>query len=293
MNYSGKKVVIVGGSGFVGTCLARELLALGARVIIVDPKQSSLAGVEYLQSDLSYVPSFEALQRPFVVFNLAGVPIFGRWTSEYKKAIRSSRVDITSKLSVKFSDPMFAPECFVSTSAIGIFGDRGDEVLDEGSQTRQDTYLAQVSSDWEDAARKAEAFGVRVRIVRNAHVLGRGGILSVLRGIFRWGIGGTLSSGDQYMSFVSIDECVRTYLEAPFSDRQVVHAVSVAPVTNREFSRTLARVMYRPCLFRIPMFAMRMLYGEFASEIVTSQRVVSLYRSGDERLEEVLRASLR
>jgi uncharacterized protein (TIGR01777 family) len=293
MNYSGEKVIIVGGSGFVGTQLSKELLSLGAHVVVVDPKPSSVQGVEYVQSDLSFVPSFESLHRPFVVFNLAGVPIFGRWNESYKKAIRASRVDIAHKLSVKFSDPAFAPEFFVSTSAIGVFGDRGDEVLDEESQTRSDTYLAQVAHDWEQAAFEAERFNVGVRIVRNAHILGRGGILSVMRNIFKWGIGGTLSSGRQYMSFVSIEECVKTYLEAPFSKHKILHAVSIEPATNQEFSHTLARAMRRPCMFRIPLFAMRLLYGEFADEIVTSQRVVSLYRTPGESLEEILKRSLK
>ncbi len=286
--YQGKKVIIVGGSGFIGTQLALELERQGAQVVIVDPYPSPLKTVTYIKSDLHIIPDFEALQNPYVVFNLAGVPIFGRWNKKYKEKINSSRIIPIQNLILKFQNTVYRPEYFVSTSAIGIYGDRGDEVLDENSKTRQDSFLAQVAHKWEQEALLAKQLGVEVRIIRNAHVLGKGGILGVLTKIFKWWIGGSLGSGKQYMSFVSIEECINLYIHAPFLNNQIKNAVSIKPLTNKDFSKLLARVLKVPCLFRIPVWGIGLLYGEFAKEIVTSQRVVSLYNPAQENITDVL-----
>ncbi len=292
MRYAHKKVVIVGGSGFVGTQLALRLMREGSHVIIIDPHPSPLKSVEYIQSDLSFIPDFEALQHVFVIFNLAGVPIFGRWTKHYMKLVRSSRVDLTRRLVSKCKMPEFRPQFLVSTSAIGVYGDRGDEMLDESSSTTANTYLAQVAADWEKEALAAKEFGIEVRIIRNAHVIGQGGILGVLKKVFRFGLGGSLGSGAHYMSLVSIDRCIETYCNAPFGHEEIKNAVSMYPVTNREFSSKVARAMKRPCLFRIPVWGLRMVYGDFAREIVTSQRVQTKYDPEFEDLNQVLRENL-
>lgn len=290
--YQNKKVIIVGGSGFIGTKLALALQSQGAHVVIVDPVPTRVEGVTYIQSDFSTLPNFEALQNPYAVFNLAGVPIFGRWTKKYKQKVRDSRINTTRLLVEKFQNPVYKPEFFVSTSAIGVYGNRGDEKLDENSDTVSDSYLAQLAHDWEEEALRATESGVIVKIVRNAHVLGKGGILGVMHKIFKWGIGGALGNGSQYMSFVSIEKCVETYLRAPFVSGVYSNAVSIEPISNKEFSKRLAKVLHVPCLFKIPVFAMYILYGEFAKEIVTSQRVYTIYDSGEENLEEVIKRSL-
>jgi uncharacterized protein (TIGR01777 family) len=293
MNYKNKKVILIGGSGFIGTQIAKALYRQGAHIVILDPHPTSLDFVTYIKSDLKTLPDFDAIKNPFIVINLAGVPIFGRWNKTYKEKIKTSRIDVTRILVEKFKHSEFRPEYFINTSAIGVFGDREDEILNEHSETKANTYLAQIAYDWEQEALQAEKYGVHVKIVRNAHVLGKGGLLAVMKKIFAWGIGGHLGRGDQYMSFVSIDRCVQTYLQAPFVDSKIIHAVSIEPLTNKEFSKILAHILHRPCLFFIPVFAMRILYGDFAKEIVTSQRVVSLYNTEKEDIKDVLIALVK
>lgn len=292
MNYKDKKVVLIGGSGFIGTQLALRLMSLGANVVVVDPYPSSLKEVAYVQSDLVTYPKNQALEKPFAVFNLAGVPIFGRWTKSYKALVRSSRIDTTRVIVDAFKDEAYRPQYLVSTSAIGVYGDRGNDLLDENSVTVANTYLAQVAADWESEAGRAQGYGVFVRIVRNAHVLGKGGILGVLQKVFRTGLGGSLGNGRQYMSFVSMERCLDAYLNAPFEENTIKNAVSIEPITNHDFSKLLARLLGRPCLFRIPVWAMSIVYGEFAREIVTSQRVFTAFDPRREDLEDILRKLL-
>ncbi len=293
MMYQNKKVIVVGGSGFIGTQLVLALQSQGAHVVIVDPVLPRIKSAEYIQSDFSSFPNFEALQNPYAVFNLAGVPIFARWTNSYKQKLRDSRINTTRLLVEKFKNPIYRPEFFVSTSAIGVYGNRGDEMLNENSKCVQDSFLAQLACDWEQEAFQARELGVQVKIVRNGHVLGKGGILGVLTKIFKWGIGGSLGNGKQYMSFVSIEKCIETYLIAPFKkDSNIYNAVSIKPITNKEFSKHFAKILHRPCLFRIPVWSMYLLYGEFAKEIVTSQRVYTVYNPRFENLEEVVKKIL-
>lgn len=288
MNYENKKVIIIGGSGFIGTQLAIQLQKRGAQVVIVDPYPSSLKDVEYVKSDLNTFPDLKILQNPEVVFNLAGVPIFGRWNKKYKEKVKSSRINTTRNLILKFKDPLYKPKFFVSTSAIGVYGDRGDETLDEDSKTLQNTYLAQVAHEWEQEALTGQKEGIEVRIVRNGHVLGKGGLIAVMKKIFKWGIGGYLSSGKQYMSFVSIEECVETYLNAPNTSSIILNAVSIDSISNKDFSKMLGHILRRPCLFKIPLWSIQLLYGDFAKEIVTSQRVTSKYVDKKEDIKQVL-----
>jgi uncharacterized protein (TIGR01777 family) len=289
MIYQNKKVIIVGGSGFIGTQLALSLQKEGAQVVIIDPYPSPLKTVIYIKSDLQTIPHFDALRNPFIVFNLAGASIFGRWTKKYKNKLRESRINTTRTLVTKFEDPDYRPEFFISTSAIGVYGNRGDEKLDENSETKQDSFLAQLAHDWEQEAFKARQLDIDVRIIRNAHVLGKGGILGVLTKIFKLGIGGSLGKGNQYMSFVSIQKCIEVYVNSPFMNTEYINAVSIEPISNKDFSKRFAKVLHVPCLFKIPVWGMYLLYGEFAKEIVSSQRVYGVNNSNFEDLEEVIK----
>jgi uncharacterized protein (TIGR01777 family) len=292
MQYQNKKVIIIGGSGFVGTQLALYLQNEGALVVIVDPRPTSLKNVMYIKSDLQYFSDFDVLQKSFAVFNLAGIPIFGRWNKKYKEQVRTSRILTTHNIIEKFKNPIYRPDFFVSTSAIGVYGDRGDELLNEYSKTIPNTYLAKVAHDWEQEALNAEELGVQVRIIRNAHVLGRGGILGVLKKVFKTGLGGSLGNGKQYMSFVSIEKCIQAYADAPFSDLIIKNAVSIEPLQNKKFSQKIAQILSRPCLFRIPVWSIRLIYGEFGREIVTSQRVHTISKQSFEDIGKVLKENL-
>jgi uncharacterized protein len=293
MNYKNKKVILVGGSGFIGTQLAHALHTQGAEVVIIDPAPSKLSFVQYIKSDLHTIADFEILQNPFAVFNLAGVPIFARWNKEYKEKIRTSRIDTTRTLVQKFQNPLYRPTHFVTTSAIGVYGDRGEEILNENSSCIQNTYLAQVAYDWEQEALRAQETGVSVRIVRNGHVLGKGGLLGVMKKLFLYGGGAILGTGRHYLSMVSIERCVQTYLEAPFKEDVVSNAVSLQPVTNKVFSKKIAHVLHRPCWLSVPVWLLRIVYGEFAREITSSQRVYTIHNTSFEDLTAVLEKNLR
>lgn len=293
MNYKNKKVILVGGSGFIGTQLAHQLHTQGATVVVVDPSPSRLSFVHYIKSDLRTIADFEILQNPFAVFNLAGVPIFARWNKQYKEKIRTSRINTTRTLVQKFQNPLYRPTYFVTTSAIGVYGDRGEEILNENSSCIQNTYLAQVAHDWEQEALRARESEIEVRIVRNGHVLGKGGILGVMKKLFMYGGGAVLGTGKHYLSTVSIERCVQAYLEAPFREDIVSNAVSLQPVTNRVFSKKIAHVLHRPCWFKIPVWILRVVYGEFAQEITSGQRVYTIHNTTFEDLTAILEKNLK
>ncbi|MBZ5604850.1 MAG: TIGR01777 family oxidoreductase [Acidobacteriia bacterium] len=207
------------------------------------------------------------------VVNLAGEPVAQRWTAAAREKIRSSRVDGTRRLvEAMRKNP---PKVLVSASAIGYYGSRGDDVLTESSAPGDD-FLAKVCIEWEREAMRAEEFGVRVVILRIGVVLGPGGgALAKMLPIFRLGLGGPIADGRHWMSWIHIDDMVRLIefaLENPI--RGVLNATAPNPVTNAEFTRELARVVHRPAIFPVPKFVLRMLYGEMASILWASQRVL-------------------
>lgn len=272
-----KKVVITGGSGFLGSHISDKLLADGYDVVSLDiapPANDQVvhANINLLEDSLEH----EKLENPHAVINLAGKNIFGRWTEGFKDFVYKTRVESTRRLVDLFAQDVYRPDVFVSASAAGYYGDRGDEKLSADSSSGQG-FLAKVSRDWEKAARKAENKDVPTTIIRNGHILGQGGLLGVLLSYYRWGLGGPLSSGEQWFPWIHIDDLANMYIAAMREDGQPDTINGVAPdqVRNREFSRILADVVNRPHLFRIPKFALKLLYGQFGEEMLYSQRVVS------------------
>jgi uncharacterized protein (TIGR01777 family) len=218
---------------------------------------------------------------PFVgahaVVHLAGESIAGgRWTAERKKKIVESRLVGTQNLAESIAKVTRRPAVLVSASAIGYYGDRGDEVLTESSSSGSG-FLAQVASGWEAATEPAARAGVRVVAPRIGVVLaGQGGALPKMALPFRFGLGGRVGSGKQWMSWITLDDLVRLLVYAVTNEliRGPVNAVSPQSVTNAEFTRTLARVLHRPAIFPAPAFAVRLVLGEMADELLlASQRV--------------------
>jgi uncharacterized protein (TIGR01777 family) len=211
------------------------------------------------------------------VVHLAGENIAGgRWTAERKQKILDSRKDGTRNLAQSIAAAGRKPEVLVSASAVGIYGNRGDEVLTESSASG-DGFLAGVSRAWEEALAAARAAGVRVVSPRIGVVLdGKGGALPKMALPFKFGAGGRVGSGKQWMSWITLDDLVRLLIFA-MTNRDLqgpVNAVAPQAVTNAEFTRTLARVLHRPAIFPAPAFAMRLLLGEMADELLLSgQRV--------------------
>jgi uncharacterized protein len=270
-----QRVVITGGSGFLGSEITALLIARGVSVVsldIVPPKNSAIA---FVQGNIGMsIPKDPLLEHPTAVINLAGVPIFGRWTPARMQAIYDSRVVGTRNLVATFAEEKYRPQRFVSASATGFYGDRGDEMLDAASRSG-DGFLASVSRDWETEARRATLHGVHTTVIRNGHILGHGGLLSVLLPWYKRGLGGPIGRGAQYMPWIHIRDCAELYVRAALGEIEDVLLVAAAPeqVTNKTMSQQIARTIHRPHLFYIPIWALRLLYGDLGREMVTSQRV--------------------
>jgi uncharacterized protein (TIGR01777 family) len=206
------------------------------------------------------------------IVHLAGEPVAQRWTDAARQRIASSRVDGTRKLvEAMRSNP---PHVLVSASAIGYYGSRGDELLTESSSSGDD-FLARLAVDWEREARRAEEFGVRVVTLRIGVVLGRAGALAKMLPIFRLGLGGRIADGRHWMSWIHIDDLARMIqfaIENPVHG--VMNATAPNPVTNAEFTRELGKALHRPAIFPVPKFALKMMFGEMASVVWASQRVM-------------------
>jgi uncharacterized protein (TIGR01777 family) len=248
------KVAVTGSSGLVGAALGRALRAAGHEVITVSRDQPDIGDAE-------------------AVVHLAGAPIAVRWTAARKRAILDSRVQGTRRIVEAIAQRQQPPRVLVCASAIGFYGNRGDEELSEESGAGED-FLANVVRDWEQAAREARVRSVQLRF--GIVLSPRGGALGKMLPAFRMGVGGRLGSGAQWMSWITLHDLVRVIrfaldtgeLQGP------VNAVAPQPVTNTEFTATLGRVLHRPVALTVPVVALRMLFGEMAgATILASQRV--------------------
>jgi uncharacterized protein (TIGR01777 family) len=268
------RVLVTGASGLIGTALVQSLHRDGHEAIALVRRSPQGAGEVPWNPLFVNVPPFEGAD---AVVHLAGESIAGgRWTAERKKKIVESRLVGTQNLAESIANATRRPAVLVSASAIGYYGDRGDEVLTESSSSGSG-FLAQVARGWEAATEPAARAGVRVVAPRIGVVLaGQGGALPKMALPFRFGLGGRVGSGKQWMSWITLDDLVRLLVYAVTNEliRGPVNAVSPQSVTNAEFTRTLARVLHRPAIFPAPAFAVRLVLGEMADELLlASQRV--------------------
>jgi hypothetical protein len=221
-------------------------------------------------------PPAQSIEGADAVIHLAAEPIAQRWTADAKRKIRASRVEGTGNMARAIAKAAHAPRVFISASAIGVYGDRGGETLAEDSPPGSD-FLSQVAVEWEQAAGLAKQAGTRVVLLRTGLVLGEGGgILDRMLLPFKLGLGGRLGSGEQWMSWIHIEDLTSLILFA-LENRAIagpLNATAPAPVTNAAFTQALARVLRRPAIFPVPLAAIRLLFGEMASVIVSSQRVL-------------------
>jgi hypothetical protein len=253
------KVLITGGSGFIGRAIAERLRASGHSVTAVSLRTPPGPGV-FVGCD--------------AVVHLAGEPVAQRWTAAAKKRIMSSRVQGTRTLVAALRQQ--PPAVLISASAIGYYGSRGDEILTEESPPSSD-FLAQVTVAWEQEARVAEQFGVRVVTPRIGVVLGRGGgALPKMALPFRFGVGGRLGDGKQWTSWIHLDDLIALveFSIATTAVRGAVNAVAPNPVTNATFTRELAAALHRPAVFPVPAAALKLLLGEMSQVVLGSQRVI-------------------
>jgi uncharacterized protein (TIGR01777 family) len=276
------KILVTGASGLVGTALGSALARAGHTVCrLVRPEGAAGEGPKEGFA-VAWNPATGELGGAGVgadaVVNLAGASIAdGRWTAGRKALLRSSRIDTTRALIGALAKMNARPSVLVSASAIGIYGNRGDETLTEESNAGTD-FLAGLAQEWEAEARKAEALGIRVVLARFGIILAReGGALPKIMLPFKFGAGGKLSSGQQWMSWVALEDVVgilRLAIENA-SIRGAVNIVSPQPLQNAEFTYVLAKAMHRPALFPAPAFALRLALGEMADALLlSSQRVL-------------------
>ncbi|MGD8561612.1 MAG: TIGR01777 family oxidoreductase [Desulfarculaceae bacterium] len=276
-------IFITGGSGFVGQTLVPRLAHAGHSITILtrntDTHPDHLAkGVGVCLGDPSQPGPWqkEAAQHQALI-NLAGASIFGRWTEEYKEKIRSSRLDTTRNLVKAIEDCQEVEKpVLISASAVGYYGFHGDEELDESAGPGAD-FLARLCQDWEAEALKARESGARVVCTRFGIILGpKGGALGQMLPQFKLGLGGRLGSGRQWLSWIHIEDLAEAILFC-LEWRQSPAAVNFTaphPVTNRELTRSLARVLRRPAFLPAPALAVRLVLGEFGSVLLKGQRVL-------------------
>ena len=272
------KILITGGTGFIGRALTQSLTAQGHDVTVLSrnfdavekmavPNAKALNNLDQLNPEDSYQ----------IIINLAGAPIFdARWSDARKQIIRDSRINLTRQLVNCMAAMTVKPELLISGSAIGYYGDQGDAVLTELSTTRTD-FSQQLCVDWENEAKRAEQFGVRVCLIRTGLVLGDGGgLLQRMLLPFKLGLGGRLGNGQQWMSWIHREDWIAIALRmiTDLSMQGAYNATAPTPVTNNEFTRALAQGLKRPALLPVPACLLKMLLGEMSGLVLGSQRVV-------------------
>jgi uncharacterized protein (TIGR01777 family) len=304
------KVVIAGSSGLVGTALTDSLVRDGHTVVRLlrrgssSKRENGKSGGDHSQTqrapsaqnqkekivNVAWNPNTCDLEgEPFgddqqkmegadAIVNLAGASIASQsWSHERKAVLRSSRVHITRELVCALEKLEDGPKTLVSASAIGYYGNRGDETLTEESKPGND-FLARLAQEWEAEAVKAEALGMRVVRTRFGIILARhGGALPQMMRPFRFGVGGRIGSGQQWMSWITLQDTVAV-IRKMLENRAVsgaLNVVSPQPVRNAEFTHALARAMHRPAVFPVPAFALKFAFGEMADALLlASQRVL-------------------
>ncbi len=271
-------ITLTGATGFIGARLVERLRSEGhqLRLLTRRPRPDG-EGPRYFAWDAEKdEPPPESLHHANAVINLAGEPVARRWNDDVKRRIRDSRVNGTRRLVEALSVTSPRPEVLISGSAIGYYGNRGDEILTEASPPGKG-FLPELSVEWEKSAELAEALGIRVVRLRIGIVLGSGGgALAQMMTPFRLGVGGRLGSGKQWMSWIHLEDLVGMIVFA-LENRNAAgpfNATAPGPVRNAEFTQALARALHRPAVLPVPRFGLKLLFGEMANVMLESQRVL-------------------
>ena len=267
------RVTVTGGGGLIGTSVVAALRARGDEVTVLS--RSGSAGTVRWDPLAGPAPA-DALDGRDGVIHLAGEPIAQRWSTAVREAIRASRTSGTANLVAGIEAAPQRPQVLVSASAVGFYGDRGDERLTEDSAPG-DGFVAEVCVAWEQAALAALELGLRVCVLRTGVVLDRhGGALAKMLPPFRMGVGGPVAGGRQFISWIGLGDLAQLYLAALDDARfdGPLNATAPTPVTNADFSRALGRALHRPAALPVPAAALRLLYGPMAEIVTGGQNVI-------------------
>jgi uncharacterized protein (TIGR01777 family) len=271
------KILVTGSTGLVGSALLPSLKSQGHEVFRLVRSEAKAGPTEIYWNPKKGIEDASRLEGFDAVVHLAGENISdGRWTEEKKARIRDSRVEGTRRLSDALARLTQPPRALLCASAIGYYGDRGDEIMREEDEPGKG-FLADVCREWEAATASAEQKGIRVVKLRFGVILSpKGGALSKMLAPFQFGVGGRLGSGRQYMSWITLDDVVGVINHALVNETVSgpINVVAPNPVTNLQFTKTMGRVLKRPTIFPVPAFAIRLAFGEMGdAALLASTRV--------------------
>lgn len=272
-----RTVAITGARGFVGRALVNALRTRDARVIALSraPDASFTPQVESRRFDPNSAPDPAAFAGADAIVHLAGESVAGRWTSAKRRRIADSRVAGTQAVVASLAAMEQRPAVMVSASAVGYYGDRGDDLLTEESTPGND-FLANVCVAWEAAAAQCEALGIRSVRMRTGIALGKGGALAQMAAPFKLGIGGPLGSGRQYVPWIAVEDLAELFCFAIDNAalRGAVNAVTPDYATNARLAHAVGAALHRPSFLPAPAFALRIALGEFSESLLASMKVV-------------------
>jgi hypothetical protein len=274
------KIAITGSTGLIGSALCEHLRAKGHSILRLQRKRSSLDGESIYWKPSESVLDSDSLEGIDAAVHLAGENLFGLWTQSKKQRIMQSRIMGTALLSNAMAGLKAQPKVLISASAIGYYGHRPDAWVNEESQNG-DGFLAEVCREWEKAADPAREAGIRVVHPRIGLLLSKnGGALKIMLPVFKAGLGAKLGSGNQMWSWIAIDDVIHAlaFLLESKEARGPVNLVAPNPVTNKEFTKTLGKVLHRPTLFFVPTPLMEFAAGEMAQETMFSSQAVQSKR---------------
>lgn len=258
-------VSISGYSGFIGKEMINALDNQGITFSLINRDSFNLSNEEFLE---------QKIEGKDAVINLAGASILRKWTEKYKEEIYKSRIDTTSKIANAIRQARTKPKTFINASAVGIYSPKG--IHTENSKEFADDYLGKVCKDWEAAALSVSDI-TRVVTVRTGLVMGNtGGTLAIMEKPFRMALGGTIGDGSQPVSWIHIRDLINVYKLILENDSisGAINAVAPSTTTNFHLTKTFAKVINQPAVFKIPLFALKMIYGEAADTIVRGQTVI-------------------
>jgi len=265
-----KTILVTGGTGFIGKPLCQALVYHGARVFVLTRSVPSRN-----RDTITYISSISDMKEtePNIIINLAGESIAQKWTPSAQEKIRESRIGITSSIVDYIKSSTKKPSLLISASAVGFYGTHENTEFDETTapSTAGGRFSRELCAAWEAEALKAEKYGVRTVLLRNGAVLGKdGGMLGKLTPLFRLGLGGPIGHGRQWLSWIDRDDLVNLILHIICSPsvKGPINATAPNPLSNEDFSKTLAEILGRPCLFRTPALALRLVFGGMADEIM-------------------------